>query len=330
MIIVPYPSADPYPPLPLEVDDIYIHPTHISHQPPGIISRLAGFNYNVKVYSSYTTLIKMELAYGVDEVFDWERQRRVLEECLHTVRNVLATVPPELQLRPGNGPGEFASSDLSYQSAAAAVANFHPPMTVPEKGYAIEEIEKRYIQYEIQKANINASQLGTRSYLVEKYWNLFDAYQRRIESIERSPQRLLSPSTESFRAGHASPAQRDMLEREMATERENIVLDLLRVLSSINQVNMEPNGGSFINKIRQIASTLIDVPRTRKGSIALRAENYLHQFLEILMKLEKVSPPPNAEGRDLEGDEEVALSHWADLREHQTRFAQAGGFLAET
>ena len=39
----------------------------------------------------------------------------------------------------------------------------------------------------------------------------------------------------------------DMVESHMSTERETIVKDLLRVLASISQVNMEPNGGSFVS-----------------------------------------------------------------------------------
>ena len=60
----------------------------------------------------------------------------------------------------------------------------------------------------------------------------------------------------------------------------------------------------------------------------------------MLMKLERISP---AGGGGISGggaksetgdgsaevDDEEALRHWADLRECQQRFAQAGGFLAE-
>lgn len=45
------------------------------------------------------------------------------------------------------------------------------------------------------------------------------------------------------------------------------------------------------------------------------------------MKLERFSPSslPGEAG----SDDEEQLRHWADLREYQIRFAQAGGFLSE-
>ena len=79
------------------------------------------------------------------------------------------------------------------------------------------------------------------------------------------------------------------------------------------------------HKIRSVASTLLDVPKERKGSVAQQAEQYLKAFLDILLKLERVSPahsdPENPE------DEEAELRHWADLREYQMKFAQQGGIL---
>jgi hypothetical protein len=110
-----------------------------------------------------------------------------------------------------------------------------------------------------------------------------------------------------------------------------------------------------INKIRQIASTLLDTPRNHKGPLALKAENYLGRFLDVLVKLEKMGPsrqsgeigldrkelgPPHLGSRELgagegEGEgkwvdeDEEELQTWADLREYQQRFARNGGFLGE-
>jgi hypothetical protein len=48
------------------------------------------------------------------------------------------------------------------------------------------------------------------------------------------------------------------------------------------------------------------------------------------MKLERISPgiPENGSADGIM-DEEEELRNWADLREYQMRFAQAGGFLSE-
>jgi len=121
----------------------------------------------------------------------------------------------------------------------------------------------------------------------------------------------------------------DGVETNVADEREDIVKDLLHVLRSISQINMEPNGGSFINKIRQIASTLLDTPHNRKGPLAVKAEEYLGRFLDILMRLERISPNTCSENGDLAAGEEEELRNWADIREYQMKFAQSGGFLFE-
>ena len=102
-----------------------------------------------------------------------------------------------------------------------------------------------------------------------------------------------------------------------------------------------------------IASTLLDVPRTRKGTLALQADEYLARFLEILTKLERAQPAirgdnytssgpnhsndalahyqdPSFSGLDsvnAELDEEFELRHWADLSEYQAQFIKSGGFF---
>jgi len=45
------------------------------------------------------------------------------------------------------------------------------------------------------------------------------------------------------------------------------------------------------------------------------------------MKLERTNPSLNGENGHLQDAEEEELRNWADLREHQMRFLQSGGFL---
>jgi hypothetical protein len=256
-LLIPPPTvSDPYPPLPMEVDDEYIYVDHVDPQPAGVISRLTGFNLNIKVYATVTPLATMELAYGIDSVFDWNRQRRVLEECLQSVKRSLDHAPPELMLQ----------TSKPLDSQAPAQGQYYPPM--PDfPGHRVNNGNesaqwqlanpeaRRQLQLEIQKANIYASQLGTRSYIVEKYWNLQESYEAmkantagETSSVMSSPgvmasglDGMLLPKTN----GHTS--HYPDVETSVANERESIVKDLLKVLSSISQVNMEPNGGSFVS-----------------------------------------------------------------------------------
>lgn len=259
-LYVPPPTpGDPYPPLPMEVDDEFIFVSHVDPQPAGVISCITGFNLGVQVYMTLTPLATIELAYGVDEVFDWNRQKRVLEECLRAVKRALENIPRELMLSPGSKPGEFENhTERVYYPPAhdfpgARGNGGSIPQTVVE-----EEAENRQVlQFEIQKANIYASQLGTRSYIVEKYWNLLDAHDRVVKSRETtsSPSAQHSPGAvasglDGMLRGMGSSTNTstfDMVESHMNSERETIVKDLLRVLGSISQVNMEPNGASFVS-----------------------------------------------------------------------------------
>lgn len=112
----------------------------------------------------------------------------------------------------------------------------------------------------------------------------------------------------------------------MVNEREVIVQNLVTVLASISQRNMEPNGCSLINKIRQVASTLVDNNAERKGAAAAKAEEYLNGFLNILMKLEKIGAAPKMETMTPQ-DEEEELRNWSSLKDYQVQFIQNGGFL---
>jgi len=84
-----------------------------------------------------------------------------------------------------------------------------------------------------------------------------------------------------------------------------------------------------VNKIRQIASTLIDTPQNRKGPLAIKVEEYLDKFVAVLMKLERISPVGRSDDGDADEDDEAALRSWADLRQYQMKFLQSGGFLSD-
>jgi hypothetical protein len=177
-------------------------------------------------------------------------------------------------------------------------------------------------RYEIQKANIYASHLATRSHLVEKYFLQLDKYQRsKNQAGTQSTTNVLAAGIDRFVSGTTTDAE--ALEKTMSEEREQVVKDLLVVLGSIDMVNMEPNGDSFTQKIRSIASTLLEVPKERRGSVAQQHQDYLYKFLDILSKLERVSPEASDPSGTLDDESELRL--WADLRDHQLRFQEQGG-----
>jgi hypothetical protein len=106
--------------------------------------------------------------------------------------------------------------------------------------------ERRHIQYEIQKANIYVSQLATRSYLAEKYWSLYATWK-----MYHRPSEEGGPGTPVKVEGNAhrgidDAAQSDYIGKAMAEERRLVVRDLFVLLQSVNELNMEPNGASFV------------------------------------------------------------------------------------
>ena len=250
-----------YPPFPLEVDDEFIFPTHIRPQPQGRISQIVGFNANVRVYSSYNALLAWEIAYGSGQIFNWEHQRSILWDCVQKTKSTLFDVPVELSL-------------------------YHPKIDTPKfsgRGqdgsvfiYPEDQVnqEKRAIQYEIQKANIYASQLCTRSYLVEKYWSLFESYAKYGDpskssasnipelhnkaggTLDAQAQASIETPSDTFSRCLAH-AQTDCIGRMMAEERKLVIKDLFVLLRTVNEINMEPNGASIVCCILRLS--LIDI-----------------------------------------------------------------------
>ncbi|KAI1174794.1 hypothetical protein F4777DRAFT_372273 [Nemania sp. FL0916] len=330
-------TQEPYPEQPVEVDDEYISPDQILPQPEGTISLITGFNRNIRIYMTMNELIGVEMCYGIS-FFDWSAQKNIITNGLESAKQAIEHLPPQLQTM---------KVELDQDDAAdldRAGLEYCPP-AFPEaqpdndvRRALAEPLRRRQLQSEIQKANIHASQLATRSYFVERYLNLRDAH---------------GENNAQGQGQQGGAAANNYVERDemVARERESIVRDLLTVLTSINQRSLEPNGQSLINKIRQVASTLVSGARSRKGPVAVKAEDYLSRFIEILMRLERAGMTAVV-GNDIDSsiggagngtavdsgssggsmtmgprDEEDELGNWASLREYQVQFIEAGGFL---
>lgn len=298
-------TQEQYPEQPVEVDDEYIFSDQILPQPEGTISLMTGFNRNIRIYMTMNELMGVEMCYGIN-FFDWSAQKNIISNGLESAKHAIEDLPPHLQIAKvesdQNDPAELDQAGLKYCPPAFPEAQ---PENDVRRALA-EPVRRRQLQSEIQKANIHASQLATRSYFVERYLNLRDAHPENAQGVK------------------------DDRDEMVAEERELIVQHLLAVLTSISQRNLEPNGQSMINKIRQVASTLVQAASERKGPVAIKAEEYLHRFIEILMKLERsgAAAVVGAATGTMQ-DEEEELRNWVSLRECQLQFISSGGFMSD-
>lgn len=248
--ILPATPTEPLPPLPVEVDDTYIYPNEIAPQPVGIVPIIAGFNINVRIYTSYSTLSSAEMAVGVDELFDWDRQQKIFEQSLSRCKHVLDNIPDVLKVQHKDGQnGRFGQRREPYYPPMPEYASVRDP-TLAALGGPPQEA-RRGTQYEIQKANIYATHLSIRSYIAEHYFTLLDKWNaaKTQQALQSS---ALHSSPHILAAGFdrllpASNVDSKALEATMENEREQVVKDLLIVLGSIDMVNMEPNGDSFVS-----------------------------------------------------------------------------------
>jgi hypothetical protein len=367
--ISPSTPTEPLPPLPLELDDACIYPNEIIPQQAGVVPELTGFNINARIYASYSTLSTAEMAFGSDELFDWDRQQCILDDCLRRCKQTLENIPDCLQVPSGKDreDGGFGLQKQPYYPPMPEFFDKRDPALNGIHGPESRE-QRRMSQYEIQKANIYASHLSIRSHIVEKYFVLLEkANNARTQSALQVSS--VAPVSGLDKMLPSSTPEAEQLEKRMCEEREQVVKDLLIVLGSIDMVNMEPNGDSFVSfipciffsrescftssinthprpfpspnillqqtqKIRSIASTLLEVPKERKGSVALQHQDYLYKFLDILSKLERVSPETSSQNGSAGSgggggggtmDEEAELRTWADLRDYQIKFQEQGG-----
>ncbi|KAK0385571.1 hypothetical protein NLU13_6749 [Sarocladium strictum] len=334
VVIAPSTPSLPYPAYPENVDDICIQANEIIHQPEGAVTLLTGYRFAIDIYTTMNGVVSLELAYGMSTL-PWSDQRLLLRDGLLAAKSVIDNLPPELQLHPSptsEAANPLAALDDSGMQYAPPAWPASQPAHDVRNVIKLHPHRRRQLQYEIQKANIFVSQLATRSYFVEMYFNLRDVYLAEQQQAQDGTNGLdVKPLLDDDK----DPEDKQIL-AFMSSERELIVQNLLTVLGSISQRNLEPNGASLINKIRQVASTLLNDRPERKGPFAVKSEEALSQLIDVLMKLEKSGPGLTAPLADdgsgefsqqmTAQDEEEELRNWADLRDYQLRFALHGGF----
>lgn len=317
--------SQPYSPLPVEVDDGFITPDHVhlEFQPPGDIPVITGFNAAVRVLSTFDDIAAIELFHGVDYVAHWERLKKVWDKSLQAVKHALDDLPSELvftsqvpppQSREPNYPSPNPESSVAQELAQHATNGFDQiRIDFNRPG------ERRRIQFEIQKANIHAKQLATRLYLVEKYWDSYDAYSLTRsggDNADRSSSPgVIAPILDRYDSSNDSRTT----EQDLAVEREEVVKTFLILLGQVNEISTETLGNSFLSEISRVARVLLDAPPARKGNLAQASESYLRASLVVLEKLDMISPT----GSWVTDEGEVARL-WSTLRGYQASFAQSG------
>ncbi|TQS37076.1 hypothetical protein Golomagni_02462 [Golovinomyces magnicellulatus] len=324
-VIYPNTRTEPYPPLPLEVDDEHIFVDHINTQPPGYLSRVTSNNLNARIYNTLTPLIRMDLICSNEEFFDWICQKKELEKCLQELKKVLDDTPREILFSTEPLNVVMSNYDQDYILSQYLQA----PSAV--KQHDDERVDSRKsLQIEVQKANIYASQVATRYQIIEKYRLLLELHKRIRPKVNES-----SMNIEESRALPEVEAESDVNpdlknlnpcdekeQIEFPEELEGIIKEILNMTCMLSPVSLEAFGGIFRYKMRQLISKIISSPQIYKEPLTSTIDSYLSRFLDQLNKFEHVASGPSPTGQE-EGNlsEELDEFHcWTDLRKLQMSY----------
>lgn len=236
---VPPPTAsEPYPDLPLEIDDAYITPQGPRPMPEGEISKLAGFNAIMQVYKACADVSAMDVVYGGSQPSDWPHQKMILLRSLESVEGVSGIVP-----------SIFLSRNKAFSNEAARQPNY----PLPTQGYLGHGVlvpfqtdgpnEQKKTAIEIQKANLYSAQLATRSYLLQKYLILSDEFR-----ANNNPTASPMESGEIAGADDPPAGQNEATsDDEWTRGRDSLLKDMLNLLQNLDLTYIEPNGLSFVS-----------------------------------------------------------------------------------
>jgi hypothetical protein len=197
LTMLPSTPTEPLPPLPVEVDDACIFPGEILPQPAGVVPIITGFNKNVRIYNSYAALSIAEMTFGIDQLFDWDRQQRVLDQSLQRCKQVFDDLPDVLKVLPNRQNGGFGQQKQPYYPPMPEYMDYRDPQLNVFNGSESMEA-RRPAQYEIQKANIYASHLSIRSYIVERI-------PEQHNSLLQPRRPFQADSTDQYHNQHAMP-----------------------------------------------------------------------------------------------------------------------------
>jgi len=172
LTIPPSNPLDPYPSLPLEIDDPFLMHDKVLPMPPGLLSATSGFNTSVRIFIAYNDLASIEAMIDLGNGINGREQATLLsrpitalqesiikikEGSLLQVQQLQQDLPPEL------------SVNLTEHVLHSHNQNF--PTLAPLLGVDTEPIdysrpdERNRIALDVQKADIKHSIISTRLYL---------------------------------------------------------------------------------------------------------------------------------------------------------------------
>ncbi|KAL8928608.1 MAG: hypothetical protein Q9208_001842 [Pyrenodesmia sp. 3 TL-2023] len=293
--IPPPTSREPYPDLPMETDDGYITPQGARLMPSGEISKLTAFNATVNMYRACSAVSAMELAYGVNEVFNWAQQGTTIKQALDTVKAVFIGLPSELVLAPETLP----------KSEPQPPQENYPPLTQAYPGFNRGQIpvrvenpnvERRKMQFGVQRLNIVATEIATRCTLMDKYSRLSDAVRDRAQSGQH-------------------------LVDDIGSDRDIMIKDFLRMIRDLDLTYLEPAGLGFTNKLRQVVAVLEETPQHRRSEFHHRVQRYVVDLVDYLADVQRVGPNA-AEALNVEGfnEEDLRSRQWTGLLQSMNEF----------
>lgn len=177
-------------PLPLERDDVHIFNNSFESQAYATMSELTGFTQIVRVYQATLPLADLDPAFSSDTKHDLQTRRAVIKSCLDACKLV-----PTLPDTPTNPYREL--QDFLNGNARGQLAD--------------DPMEQRNQQIAMQKADLDASAIATRFYLVDLFW----------------------------KAGSSDADNDQQLEQEMREERSGICKDLLHLVGRAGSLQVE-------------------------------------------------------------------------------------------
>jgi len=224
MNILPAGRSRSYPPLPMEVDDRYIMQDQVLPQPQGTVSELLGFNANIRVYLSYNKLSIVEIADYANEMPTEQIRKRLLEQSLRSIKRAFENLPTDLTFSFG-----------PRMEKPHTESNYPPPkqdvLEPQQADYPTGQLqdpytERRRAQLEVQRADLAATQLVSRFYIVDKYSSI----------ITTSESQNLGEAQEGTGAA----------ELNIMNEQEDITRSFVALLGTLGQYSIEYYGTAFV------------------------------------------------------------------------------------